>query len=63
MAIILKFKEVGQVKKNEGKAFLIINILVPLFVGATIYYFLSPDVIFVKRMDVFFRDSHSLQQH
>ena len=33
------------------KLFLIFNFTVPLFVGAMIYYFLSPDVVFVKIID------------
>ena len=40
-------------KKNKNIAFLIINILVPLLLGTLNYYFISPDVIFVKRIDTF----------
>ena len=27
------------------------NIIIPIFLGAIIYYLISPEVIFVKRMD------------
>ena len=37
--------------KRQKKLFLIFNFTVPLFVGAMIYYFLSPDVVFVKIID------------
>ncbi len=36
---------------KEKKNFLILNILAPLLIGGLIYYFISPDVIFVKQMD------------
>ncbi len=41
----------GVMVLNKGKLFLTANILVPLVIGALIYYFVSPDVIFVKKLD------------
>lgn len=38
-------------KEKKKKNFLILNILAPLLIGGLIYYFISPDVIFVKQMD------------
>lgn len=49
----MKVNEADQVKKNKDIAFLVINILVPLIIGAIIYYFISPNVIFVKIIDEF----------
>lgn len=37
--------------KRQKELFLIFNFTVPLLVGAMIYYFLSPDVVFVKIID------------
>lgn len=37
--------------KKDYKIFVILNIAVPLIIGAVIYYFLSSDVIFVKIID------------
>lgn len=39
--------------KSKRNIFLIINILAPILIGATIYYLISPDVIFVKQIDTF----------
>lgn len=33
------------------KIFLVLNIICPVIIGAFIYYLLSPDVIFVKKID------------
>lgn len=38
---------------NKKEVFLIINILAPILIGATIYYLISPEVIFVKQIDAF----------
>lgn len=38
----------------KEKVFLIINIVTPLLIGVVIYYLISPDVIFVKRIDEVF---------
>ena len=37
--------------RRHNKVLILLNFTVPLFVGAIIYYFLSPDVIFVKVID------------
>lgn len=37
--------------KRQKKLFLIFNFTVPLLFGTMIYYFLSPDVVFVKIID------------
>lgn len=51
--INLKVNEADSVKNNKDIAFSVINILVPLIIGAIIYYFISPNVIFVKIIDDF----------
>ncbi len=37
--------------KQSKKIGLVINILIPIFLGAIIYYFISPEVMFVKIID------------
>lgn len=37
--------------KRHNRLFVVMNIAIPLFVGAFIYYFLSTDVIFVRIID------------
>lgn len=40
-------------KKDRGRIFLILNILVPILLGTIIYYIISPEVIFVQQIDAF----------
>lgn len=40
-------------KKNREKLFLILNIAIPILIGALTYYVISPDVIFVQQIDSF----------
>lgn len=40
--------------KEYERIYIILNFAIPLLVGAIIYYFLSPDVIFVKVIDEIF---------
>lgn len=44
-------------KKDNTTVFLAGNILIPLVLGAIIYYVTSPNVIFVKYIDAFFGNS------
>lgn len=37
---------------NNKKIFLAVNIIVPLIIGAILYYIAAPDVIFVKMTDL-----------
>lgn len=37
--------------KKNNKIGLLINIMIPIFLGAIIYYLFSPDVLFVKKID------------
>jgi hypothetical protein len=37
--------------KNNKKMGLLLNIMIPIFLGAVIYYLYSPDVLFVRRFD------------
>ena len=39
-------------KEIKRTVFLIINILIPIGLGAVIYYLVSPDVLFVKQIDL-----------
>lgn len=38
-------------KKGKETVFQIFNCIIPLFIGAMIYYILSPEVIFVRHID------------
>lgn len=38
-------------ERNEEKFFCILNIIIPILVGAVVYYILSPEVIFVRQID------------
>lgn len=50
---MLKDKETDYAGRNRKNTFLVINILAPLIVGAVIYYIISPEVLFVQRIDAF----------
>ena len=39
--------------KTKKLDFLIINAFMPIVLGGLIYYLISPDVIFAKKIDVF----------
>lgn len=43
--------EADGMNKKKDNVFCIFNILLPIFIGAVIYYHLSPEVIFIKKMD------------
>ena len=37
--------------KKKNTVILLLNVIIPILLGTIIYYFLSPDVLFVKRID------------
>jgi len=42
------------VKNRKKRKFVILNVLIPILLGTTIYYIISPDVIFVQKIDALF---------
>lgn len=38
-------------KNKKRKIFILINTIVPILIGAAIYYVISPDVLFVQKID------------
>ncbi len=40
-----------EIERKKEKRYLLVNIIIPILLGAVIYYLFSPDVLFVKRID------------
>lgn len=49
----MKKRKQTKVTKSKAERFLLIHAILPILIGALLYYILSPDVLFVKQIDMF----------